>query len=109
MVKNLPANAEDPGSIPGLGRFPGEGNGKALQDSSPGNFMGRGAWQAAADGVTESDATERLTLSVSKQLRAADKVLEILLCRRGVFLRNWARDDAWRGGARPGSRVTGGA
>ena len=68
-------------------------SGKALQDSSPGNFMGRGAWQAAADGVTESDATERLTLSVSKQLRAADKVLEILLCRRGVFLRNWARDE----------------
>ena len=27
MVKNLPANAEDLGSIPGLGRSPGEGNG----------------------------------------------------------------------------------
>ena len=26
-VKNLPANAGDLGSIPGLGRFPGEGNG----------------------------------------------------------------------------------
>ena len=34
MVKNLPAKAVDTGekgSIPGLGRFPGEGNGKPLQ------------------------------------------------------------------------------
>ena len=30
MVKNLPANAEDAGSIPVLGRFPGEGNGNPL-------------------------------------------------------------------------------
>ena len=29
-VKNLPANAGDPGSIPGLGRYPGEGNGNLL-------------------------------------------------------------------------------
>ena len=27
MVKNFPANAGDTGSIPGLGRFPGERNG----------------------------------------------------------------------------------
>ena len=31
--KNLPARAGDVGSIPGLGRSPGEGNGKPLQDS----------------------------------------------------------------------------
>jgi len=29
-VKNLPANAGDAGSVPGLGRFPGEGNGNLL-------------------------------------------------------------------------------
>ena len=36
MVKNLPANARDAGdggSIPGLGRSPGEGNGNPLQYS----------------------------------------------------------------------------
>ena len=33
MVKNLPANARDWGSIPGSGRFPGEGNGNPLQYS----------------------------------------------------------------------------
>jgi len=31
MVKNLPTNAGDLGSIPGLGRSPGEGNGNPLQ------------------------------------------------------------------------------
>ena len=30
-AKNLPANAGDSGSIPGSGRFPGEGNGNPLQ------------------------------------------------------------------------------
>ena len=43
MVKNLPANAEDAGSIPGLGRYPGEGNGHPLQYSCLGNSMDRGA------------------------------------------------------------------
>ena len=33
VVKNLPANAGDTGSIPGLGRFPGEENGNLLQYS----------------------------------------------------------------------------
>ena len=33
MVKNPPANAGDAGSIPGLGRSPGEGNGNPLQYS----------------------------------------------------------------------------
>ena len=33
MVKNPPANATDPGLIPGLGRSPGEGKGYPLQYS----------------------------------------------------------------------------
>ena len=37
-------NAGDPGLIPGLGRFPGEGNGNPLQDYCLENSMGRGAW-----------------------------------------------------------------
>ena len=46
MVKNLPANAGDVGSIPGWGRSPGEGNGNPLQYSCLENPMDRGAWQA---------------------------------------------------------------
>ena len=46
--------AKDLGSIPGLGRSPGERNGKALQYSGLDNSMDRGAWQAAVHGVTKS-------------------------------------------------------
>ena len=56
--KNPPANAEDKGSIPGLRRSPGEGNGNPLQYSCLGNPIDRGAWQATVHGVTkESDVT----------------------------------------------------
>ena len=57
MVKNLPASAgdaRDVGSVPGLGRSPGEGNGSPLQCSCLENSMDRGAWQAAVHGVTKS-------------------------------------------------------
>ena len=47
-------NAEDLGSIPGLGRSSGEGNGNALQDSCLENFMDRGGWQAIVHGVTKN-------------------------------------------------------
>ena len=57
VVKNLPANAgdvRDVGSIPGLGRPPGEGNGNPLQYSCLENPMDRGGWQAMVHGVTKS-------------------------------------------------------
>ena len=43
VVKNLPANAGNTGSIPGSGRFPGEGNSNPLQYSCLGNPMDREA------------------------------------------------------------------
>ena len=51
MVQNSPANAGDVGSIPGLGRSPGGGNGTPLQDSCLGNPMDRGAWRTTVHGV----------------------------------------------------------
>ena len=54
MVKSLPAKAGDSGSVPGLGRFPGERNVNPLQCSCLENPMGRGAWWATVDGVTKS-------------------------------------------------------
>ena len=58
MVKNLPANVGDAGSIPGLSRSPGEGNGNPLQYSCMDNPMDRGAWRAIICGVAkESDMT----------------------------------------------------
>ena len=61
-VKNLAANAADPGSIPGLGRSPGDENGNPLKSSCLDNSMARGAWQATVHGVAESDRSEQLTL-----------------------------------------------
>ena len=49
----------DPGSIPGLGRSRGGGNGSPLQYPGLGNSMGGGAWQATVHGVAEADMTER--------------------------------------------------
>ena len=54
VVKNLPANAGDGGSVTGLGRSLGEGNGNPLQYSCLGNPMDRGAWWATVDGVANS-------------------------------------------------------
>ena len=52
-------NAGDPGSIPGSGRFPGEGNGNLLQYSCLENPMDRGAWQTTVHGGgKESDTTK---------------------------------------------------
>ena len=56
-VKNLPANAgdvRDQGSIPGLGRSPGEGNDNSLQYSCQEKPMDRGAWWATVCGVAKS-------------------------------------------------------
>ena len=54
MVKNPPENVGDLGSIPGLGRCPGEGNGNPLLYSCLENSMDRGAWQATVHVVTKS-------------------------------------------------------
>ena len=52
--KESSCNAGDLSSIPGLGRYPREGNGYSLQYSCLENLMNRGAWQAAVHEVTES-------------------------------------------------------
>ena len=54
MAKNLPANAGDPGAIPGSGRSPVEGNGNPLQYFCLEKSMDREAWQAIVHGVTKS-------------------------------------------------------
>ena len=53
-VKASACNAGDLGSIPGSGRFPGEGNGNPLQYSCLENPMDRGAWQATVHRVPKS-------------------------------------------------------
>ena len=52
--KESASNAGHPGSMPGLVRSPGEGNGCPLQYSRLENSMARGAWWATVHGVTKS-------------------------------------------------------
>ena len=59
--KESDGNAGDLGSIPGFGRSPGAGKGYPLQYSCLENPMDRGAWQATACAVAESDTTEQLS------------------------------------------------
>ena len=53
-VKASACNTGELGSIPGLGRSPGEGNGNPLQYSCLENPMDRGAWWAILHGVAKS-------------------------------------------------------
>ena len=62
MIKNPPANAgrvRDVGSIPGLGRSPGEGRGKPVQYSHLENPVDRGSWQAVVHRVIPSQTQLR--------------------------------------------------
>ena len=52
-VKNLPANAGGEGSILGLGRSPGEGNGNPLQYSCLGNPIDCRVWGATVHGAAK--------------------------------------------------------
>ena len=54
VYKESASNARDLGSIPELGRFPGEGNGNPLKYSCLENSMDRGIWQALVHGVAKS-------------------------------------------------------
>ena len=51
--KESACNVGDLGSIPGLGRSPGEGNGNPLHYSCLGNPMDRGAWHVTVNGVAK--------------------------------------------------------
>ena len=72
-VKASASNAGDLGSINGLGRSPGEGNGNPLQYPCLDNPMEGGAWQATVRGVEKSDTTERLHFHFQRENHASEK------------------------------------
>ena len=97
MVKNLPANAGDASSIPGLERSPARGNGNPLQYSCLENSMDRGAWRAAVHGASkELDKTEHMYILSPHLSPSLNCVAEPRKCQKmegKVFIRNyWSGD-----------------
>ena len=68
--KESACNAGDPGSIPGLGKSPGEENGNPLQYSCLGNPMDGGTWQTTVHRVAKS------------QTRLSDFTFTIMIIRK---------------------------
>ena len=66
-------NVGDPGSIPGSGRSPGEGNGNTLQYSCLENSMDGGAWWATVHGDTKS-GTRLSDFSLQRKLRLSQDI-----------------------------------
>ena len=78
MGKNLPDNAGDPGSIPGLGRSLGKRNDNPLQYFCLGNHMDTGPWQATVHGVMkESDTTLSTTHTHVKSMYNTGPKIEL--------------------------------
>ena len=76
MVKKTGCNVGDPGSIPGLGRYPGEGNGNLLHYSCLENSMDREDWWAKVHGGhKELDMTKQLTFP-----NASYRILAVNYC-----------------------------
>ena len=77
MVKNPAFSAKDAGSIPGLGRSPGEGKGYLSSVLGLENSMDRRAWWATVHGVSKSwqnGVTNTFTLF----LAASTEVIEVV-------------------------------
>jgi len=76
--KESACNAGDPGSVPGSGRSPGDGNGYPLQYSCLDNPMDRETWKAIIHGVAEIQTQLSTTTGEKNKLRCKN-VKRILL------------------------------
>ena len=89
MVKNLLANAgdaTDSGSVPRLGRSPGEGNGNPLQYSCLENSMDRGAyssWDCKESDMTEHTHTQS-SLGCAVRFRVYEPIYLFLFSPSGL-------------------------
>ena len=87
MVKNPLANAGDVGSIPGLGRSPGERNGKPVQYSCLENPMDRETRQATVSprGCKESDTTKHTHTCTVITVSAVVRVMQLTFIQHIVI------------------------
>ena len=89
VVKNPPANAGDAGSIPGLGRSPGEGHGNPLQYSCLENPMDRGAWQATVMGSQRVGHNWMTSLFFLYHMASNRTPLHMHVCMLSCFSHAW--------------------
>ena len=75
MVKNLPAKAGNPSSIPSLGRAPGEGNSNLFQYSCLENPMDREAWWVLCSIILQSMGSQELNTTESLSMHALIKIM----------------------------------
>ena len=73
--KESTCNTGDLGSIPGLGRSPGEGKGYPLQYSCLENSMDRGAWWATVQGIAKNQTRLK---QLSRQAGPVGSILQVL-------------------------------
>ena len=87
-------NVGDPGSIPGLGRSPGEGNGNPLQYSCLENPMDGEAWWAIVHGVAKSRTRLRDFTSTSTESQGASLVAQ-LVKNLPAMQETWVQSLGW--------------
>ena len=83
--KEYVCNAGDPGSIPGLERSPGEGNGNPLQDSCLENSMDRGVWLQSMGSQRFRHEWATDTLELSKRKFIADIDEQVLNIKWNIY------------------------
>ena len=87
--KESACNAEDPGSILGLGKFPGEGYSYPLQDSCLENPTDGGAWQTIVQGVTKSwTVTNMFTFNPTLGITITSNTTKLVFSLRCLMPRN---------------------
>ena len=84
-------NVGELGSIPGLGRSPGEGNGNPLQCSCLENPRDRGAWWAAVYGVAQSRTRLKRLSSSSSSIKQAAYLVAQLVKNLPAMQETWIR------------------
>ena len=75
--KESACNAGEPGSIPGSGRAPGEGNGNPLQHSCLKNPMDRGTWQGVGHDLVTTPPQHSFTINTMNKLEIEEDIINL--------------------------------
>ena len=83
-IKESACNEGELGSVPGLGRSPGEGHGNPLQYSCLEKPMDRGPWRATVHGVTKSQTRLKQLSTLGTAMSSVMKAGLLISNRQGI-------------------------